>query len=125
MTLKVSKGTYIRSIARDLGRKLGCYASLMDLRRTEIENFKLEDSVTVTQLKNNEIKLLDPFKYLKLNKLIIPDEYLKFVDNGRHLEMDLFSGKEDTLILSKDSEVLAIYTYDETKNIMRMSVKWC
>jgi tRNA pseudouridine55 synthase len=41
-----SKGTYIRSIARDLGLALGSGAHLTKLRRTRIGNFKVEDAVT-------------------------------------------------------------------------------
>jgi len=41
-----SKGTYIRSLANDIGIKLGCYAHLRDLERTAYGPFKVEDAVT-------------------------------------------------------------------------------
>lgn len=44
-TLACSKGTYVRTIAHDLGEKLGCGAYLKDLRRTDIEKFRIEDSL--------------------------------------------------------------------------------
>lgn len=44
-TMSCSKGTYVRTVAHDLGEKLGCGAHLRDLRRTDIERFKIEDSV--------------------------------------------------------------------------------
>lgn len=44
-TLACSKGTYVRTIANDLGEKLGCGAHLKELRRTDIERFKIEDSI--------------------------------------------------------------------------------
>ncbi len=47
MTLHVSKGTYIRSYAHDLGQKLGCGAYLNQLQRTAIEQYRLEDSFTI------------------------------------------------------------------------------
>ncbi len=40
------KGTYIRSIARDLGEKLGCGAHLSELRRTAIGDYRVEDAVS-------------------------------------------------------------------------------
>lgn len=43
-----SKGTYIRSIARDLGEKLGCGAYLSALRRTASGRFTLDDAVSIT-----------------------------------------------------------------------------
>lgn len=49
--LACSKGTYVRSVAFDLGEKLECGAHLSGLRRTEIERFKIEDAVTLDALK--------------------------------------------------------------------------
>ncbi len=53
---KVSKGTYVRTLVNDLGEELGCYASLYELRRSQSGNLKLQDSVTIDQLKQWTIK---------------------------------------------------------------------
>lgn len=45
-----SKGTYIRSLARDLGRRLGSGAYLTELRRTRSGEFRVEDAVTIGDL---------------------------------------------------------------------------
>jgi len=45
-----SKGTYIRSIARDFGNDLGVGAHLAELCRTRIGEFKLEDALTIEQI---------------------------------------------------------------------------
>ena len=45
-----SKGTYIRSIARDFGDALGVGAYLTDLCRTRIGNFRLEDAVNIEDI---------------------------------------------------------------------------
>lgn len=42
-----SKGTYIRSLARDIGNELKCGAYLYKLRRTRIGNFKVEEAITI------------------------------------------------------------------------------
>lgn len=42
-----SKGTYIRSLARDIGVALGCGAYLYELRRTKIGNFAVEEAMTI------------------------------------------------------------------------------
>ncbi len=55
--LECSKGTYVRSIAEDLGRALGCGGHVSALRRTRAGPFSIEDSVSMTTLealKNNE-----------------------------------------------------------------------
>lgn len=44
-----STGTYIRSLANDLGQVLGCGGYLQELRRTKIGNFKVEDALTPEQ----------------------------------------------------------------------------
>jgi len=48
--IKCSKGTYIRSVARDLGLKLGCGAHLSKLIRTSQEKFKLSDACSLDDI---------------------------------------------------------------------------
>ncbi|MGV3538978.1 MAG: tRNA pseudouridine(55) synthase TruB [Rufibacter sp.] len=59
ITFKVvcSKGTYIRSLARDLGEKLGCGAYLSELVRTRIGDYRLEDAMTLEQVQELREKL--------------------------------------------------------------------
>ena len=45
-----SKGTYIRSLARDIGQQLGVGAHLSSLCRTRIGTFNLEDAKTIEQI---------------------------------------------------------------------------
>ena len=45
-----SKGTYIRSIARDFGNALGVGAYLTELRRTRIGNFRIEDAISIEEV---------------------------------------------------------------------------
>lgn len=45
-----SKGTYIRSLARDLGKALGCGAHLSELRRTAIGDFRVEEAMPLAEL---------------------------------------------------------------------------
>ena len=48
--VECGKGTYVRSLARDMGRDLGCYGHVSDLRRELVEPFETEDLVTVADL---------------------------------------------------------------------------
>ncbi|MCX5992789.1 MAG: tRNA pseudouridine(55) synthase TruB [Chloroflexi bacterium] len=50
LRISCSKGTYIRSLANDLGQSLGCYAYLKDLVRTSYGPFKIDAAVTPDQL---------------------------------------------------------------------------
>ena len=49
----VSSGTYIRSLANDIGEKLGCGGYLNDLKRTRINEFKVEEALTFEDIENN------------------------------------------------------------------------
>ena len=50
LTITCSAGTYIRSLANDLGAELGCGAILSGLRRTEVGRFQLTQAKTLEQL---------------------------------------------------------------------------
>ena len=48
--IECGKGTYVRSLARDMGRDLGCFGHISELRRVEVEPFTPEDFVTIAEL---------------------------------------------------------------------------
>ena len=50
ITVTCSKGTYIRTLAEDIGTMLGCGAHLIGLRRTEAASYLLSQAVTIEQL---------------------------------------------------------------------------
>ncbi len=54
LTLKMdcSKGTYIRSFARDLGIQLGTVAHLTDLKRTNIGSFSVQGAINIKEFEN-------------------------------------------------------------------------
>jgi tRNA pseudouridine55 synthase len=54
LEIECSKGTYIRSIAHDLGRSLGCGAHLVSLRRTKVGKFSEHDMVSARELSHSE-----------------------------------------------------------------------
>lgn len=61
--LECSKGTYVRSLAEDLGKALGCGAFVSALRRTRAGPFSIDDSVTLNTLQalksNDELDKMD------------------------------------------------------------------
>ncbi|MEX0589366.1 MAG: tRNA pseudouridine(55) synthase TruB [Cyanobium sp.] len=65
LLVRCSAGTYIRSLARDLGEALGCGGALATLRRTEALGFALEQAVTMERLDQAPLPpLLDPLTAL-------------------------------------------------------------
>jgi len=85
----VSKGTYIRSLARDIGKNLGVYGTLKSLRRTEVGNFKLKDASSIEALTTGDIQLLDPLPYLGMLELVVTEDIKKLIDYGRFLPISL------------------------------------
>ncbi|MAP24207.1 MAG: tRNA pseudouridine(55) synthase TruB [Rickettsiales bacterium] len=53
-TITCGKGTYVRSIARDMGIELGCYGHITSLRRLEVGGFTLERSILGQKLLDQE-----------------------------------------------------------------------
>lgn len=52
-----SKGTYIRTLADDIGEKLGTYAFLNELRRTAIGEYSVKDSLKISEFRTKLIEL--------------------------------------------------------------------
>ena len=48
--IECGKGTYVRSLARDMGRDLGCFGHIAELRRTEVYPFTADDLVTMDEI---------------------------------------------------------------------------
>jgi tRNA pseudouridine55 synthase len=86
-----SKGTYIRSIARDLGERLGCGAHMKKLIRVSQDIFSLSDATNTKDLKkDNIIKIEDAFPNFSIINLS-NDNLKKFI-NG--LEINDIEEKE-------------------------------
>ena len=67
MTVTCSKGTYIRTLCYDIGRKLGCGGCMESLLRTRVDRFELKDSLTLSQIE----KLRDEGR---LEEAVVPVE---------------------------------------------------
>jgi len=50
ITVDCSKGTYIRTLCDDIGKKLGCGACMMSLKRTRVGDFIIDDTLTLNQI---------------------------------------------------------------------------
>ncbi len=61
LTVKCSKGTYVRTLCYDIGRKLGCGATLYQLRRLASGQFNLQDAVSIDTVKTWDQSELDDY----------------------------------------------------------------
>lgn len=102
----VSKGTYIRSLIRDICKKLGVLGTMSSLTRSRQGNFTLADSFSLQEIDNDNYQLFtieDIFDYPIY--LLSEEEFFK-VRNGAHLNIDR---EDDYLIMKYKEEVTAIY----------------
>ena len=105
---QVSKGTYIRSLIRDIGYKLGTYGTMKELTRTKQGIFTIEDSFTIEDIEKNNYKLLSIKESLpSIEVTKVDDRLLKKIKNGQVL--DSFFEEEFSLIVDKNDKEIAIY----------------
>lgn len=109
----VSKGTYIRSLIRDIGETLGTFATLTSLKRTRIGEFRLEDSVSLSSLDRGKIgSLLIPIDRALYHLPTIVLKDTKKIIFGKSLsEEDVEKGWEREGIvkmIDKGERILAI-----------------
>lgn len=69
MTVTCSKGTYIRTLIKDIGEKLGCGAAMSALKRTRVGQFSISDSRTIEEIAGYEargelIRIVKPPMYV-------------------------------------------------------------
>lgn len=108
MKCEVSKGTYIRSLIRDIAYKLSTYGTMKELIRTKQGSFLLEDAFTLEDIQKDNYKLLsikEALPNIKITK--IDDKILKQVKNG--MVLDKFFEEEISLLVDKDGREIAIY----------------
>lgn len=120
--VKVSKGTYIRSLCVDIGNKLGYPALMSNLIRTVSGEFKLEDSYTMEDIKSGNFKVINMLDALKKYPVFdISEDVYQLVLNGHPVEQNLVNLKddlnleEDDLVMLKyNNELIAIYETKES-----------
>jgi len=116
--VSVSKGTYIRSLIKDINDKLGVIGVMSSLKRTRQGDFKIEDSYTLEDIKNNDYKLLSIKNVLKKDFCVIIDNTnFNIIKNGTII--DNIYGK-NRVVFIYDNEVIAIYkTYEKDNTKMK------
>lgn len=124
LTIEVecSSGTYIRSLAYDLGMNLGCGAHLKNLIRLRSGPFRIEDSVSISQVEDafargNWGDVIQPIDaaILHLPAVTVDDENAGKITNGRIVMLE---GEEDVIgswqrAYSRDGRLIALLRYDE------------
>jgi tRNA pseudouridine55 synthase len=122
LKLKVScsKGTYMRSLANDLGERLGCHAYLKDLVRVSYGPFKIDDAVTPDQLQlaasgNLIDQLLYPLDYAftGCDRAYLDETQAESVQRGLDVALGTQSpgSKDYSLAYTAEGRLLAIMKF--------------
>lgn len=114
---RVASGTYMRSVAHDLGRELGCGGHLESLRRTSVAEFDLAQARTFEQVEagfhsgNFSDITVHPRKLLpQMPSVTATDEIAAFVRSGRAVNLPEFSRAKQVKVFYGQSELIAIAT---------------
>jgi tRNA pseudouridine55 synthase len=85
LEVRCGKGTYIRSLARDVGERLGCGALVQELRRTRIGPFTTEEALTLDADAETARSRLLPMEMAvaELPRLVLPDSERKRLKQGQ------------------------------------------
>ena len=114
----VASGTYMRSVAHDMGQLAGCGAHLQSLRRTAVAEFVIEDSHTLEQLEeavHNGEALTDIFVHPRKLLPFLPavsatDEMVSRIRHGRPVNLPELSRAREVKVFSSQRDLLAICT---------------
>lgn len=115
----VSKGTYIRSLIRDIGDKLGVHAVMSELARTKQGAFKLEDCISMDEI-GGEIPKIDILPFLNMKQELATKDLLAKMSNG-----GIIDKTSEELILFYDSEnIVSVYEpyYKDNKKMKPVRV---
>lgn len=112
---RVSPGTYMRSVAHEMGQKLGCGAHLASLRRTATSEFNLEDARSLEQAeaaaKNGQIEemFIHPRKLLpQFPAVTASEEAAAQIRHGRAVNLPEFSGARMVKVFCGQRDLIAI-----------------
>src|ERR1041385_101644 len=115
-----SAGTYIRTLAEDLGKKLGAGAHLAELRRTRAGKFKIEDAITLEQLSElvesssfSQAFISPDATLAHLPKLDLDADDVRRVMNGFDLQLDqrIWPSEQAVRLRNPVGELVAVGIY--------------
>lgn len=134
-TVHCSKGTYIRSLCRDIGEKLGCGGCMDHLKRTKVSFFEEKDSLKLSDIealakegKIDKFILKTEEVFKDLPSLYVLQESARIIDNGNPLlrtnvkslvDESRPSDKERYKVYNSQGDFCAVYEYDESKDYFK------
>ena len=109
--VKVSKGTYIRSLIKDICNKLNINGTMNNLIRIKQGNFTIEEAYKIEDIKNNNYKLLNIKEFLDYKVIELPDNLINKVLNGNTISNTF--NIDNRVIFTYKNKDIAIYEVDK------------
>jgi tRNA pseudouridine55 synthase len=109
LRIRCGKGTYIRSLARDLGKALGCGGYVETLRRRRVGHFDVADAVDLNCSTESARSRLRPISeaVAELVRIRVDDLQVEALQRGQPIHHDLATGDEVAAIDARE-ELVAI-----------------
>ena len=102
-----SGGTYVRSLAYDLGRAVGCGAHVVGLQRTKVGRFDIDDSVELDDVTLGSLIPLEE-ALLPMPRFQLNQGQLDRVRNGQWVKVDAAPPEQNVALLNVDGRVVSI-----------------
>ena len=128
--VRCSSGTYVRTLAEDLGKRLGVGAHLAELKRTSVGPFQLADAITLDQLKTRFAEealgtvLVPPGSALSYMPFVhLSDSDARRAQHGMEVETtEAWADGTAVRMCNQNGELLAIGDYKEDKHCLHPRV---
>ena len=108
-TCKVSSGTYIRALVRDILNKIGIIGTVSKLERIAIDNISLDMCDDLNTVLNGYYQTHSLYELLSTRYKTINYDNIDDIKNGKAIKLDT---NENKVFICKDNEVYAIYEKD-------------
>ena len=125
MIVSCSKGTYIRTLCDDIGKKLGCFGCMKSLLRTKVDRFELKDAYKLSELEEllklpeTEWSFVNPVdsvfqKYVSVTAKL---DAQKLVDNGNRIPASMLEDfseekvQETVRLYDANQRFIGLYSY--------------
>ena len=106
--IKCTKGTYIRSIAQDLGQVLECGAHLRKLIRTQAGSFRIENSIELRDDMNVSDNLINPVEILDYPRYLVSNKELEKIRHGMPLINKNIEHGSIVILVYNKNEICAV-----------------
>ena len=122
LTLEIScsSGTYIRSLARDIGIDTGYLAHICALKRTKVGDFDLQNAFSFEDIKNKSLKVHSPESIVSNLPIIeLKDEFINHPYNGKPISLQMVKNPPEKngfyRLLNNDNKLIAILIYENNR----------